>query len=76
MAGEAAFVDLLAGVIGEDEDFRFIAAASDVSGARAVTAFASLVRRAALGIKRSFPVRRLLPGVVNLLVAGLADLRT
>lgn len=43
MAGETAFVDLFGGMIGEDEDFRFVASAGNVGGTGTVTSFASLV---------------------------------
>ena len=74
MAGQATVVDFLGGVILEDEDLGFIAAALDVSQAGAVASFASLMRRAALGVQGGLPVRSFLPIIVEVLMAGLASL--
>ncbi len=73
VAGQAALVDLLGGMILEDEDLSFVAASGDVGSSRAVAAFASLMRWAAFCIERRLPVRRLLPAVVNSFVAGFAS---
>ena len=73
VAGQAALVDFLGGMILEDENLGFVAASGDVGGSRAVAAFASLMRWAAFCIERRFPVRRLLPIVVNSFVAGFAS---
>ena len=74
MAGQAAGVDFLGGVILKDEDLRVVAAAGNVGRSRAVAAFASLVRRAAFRVQGSLPVRRFFPAVVDVFVAGLASL--
>ena len=75
MAGEALGVDFLRGVFAEDENLRFVTAASNVRGTGSVATLASLMRRAALCIKSGFPVRTLLPVVVNIFVTRLAHLR-
>ena len=75
VAGEAAVVDFFRGMIGKDENLRLVAAAGDVGGAGAVAAFTSLMRRTTFRVEGRFPVRSLFPAVVDLLVAGLADLR-
>jgi hypothetical protein len=73
MAGEAAFVDLLGRVILKDKNLGDVSAASDVRRSGPVAALASLVRWAVFGIEGGLPVRTLLPAVVNVLVASLAD---
>lgn len=74
MAGEAAVVDLFGGMIGKDEDLRFVAAPGNVGSAGAVAAFTALMRGAAFRVKGRLPVGSLFPTVVNLFVAGLAYL--
>ena len=76
VARQAAGVDILCRVILEDKNLGDIPATSDVGRSWPMTAFASLVRRAALRIERGLPVRTLLPGVVNVVVASLADFRS
>jgi hypothetical protein len=73
VARQAAGVDLLRRVILEDKYFGDIPATSHVRRSGPMTAFASLVRRAAFRIERGLPVRTLLPGAVNVVVASLAD---
>ena len=75
VAGEAAVVNFLGSVFGENENLGFVAASGHMGSARAVATFASLMRRATFGIERGLPMRGFLPTVVNLLVAGLADFR-
>lgn len=61
-------------MIFEDENLADVSAARNVLGARTMASLASLMRRAALGVQRGFPVRGLLPAVVNSFVAGLAGI--
>ena len=74
MAGQAAVVNFLGGMVGENEYLRFVAAAGNVGRPGPMAPLAPLMGRAALGIQGRFPVRSLLPAVVNLFVAGLANL--
>ncbi len=55
MTGQATVVNLLGGVLGENENLRFIPAASDVGRPWTMAAFATLVRRPPLGIERRSP---------------------
>jgi hypothetical protein len=73
MARQAAGVDLLRRVILEDKNLGDVPAASNMRRSGPVAAFASLVRRAAFRIERRLPVRALLPAVVDVRVASLAD---
>ena len=75
MAGEAAIVDLLGGVAGEDKDLGFVAAPGNVVRTRAVASLAALVRRPAFGIERGLPVGSFFPVVIDFFVAGLARFR-
>ena len=75
MAGQAAVIDFLGGMVLEDENLGDVAAARDVGRSGAMAAFASLVGRAAFRVQGRLPVRGLLPAVVDVLVAGLARLR-
>ena len=75
VAGQAASVEILGRKLREPDDFRGIAASLDVGLARSVTPLATLMRRATAGIQRGLPVRRLFPVLVDILVAGLANLR-
>lgn len=72
MAGEAARIDLFRGVIREDKYFGFVSTTGDVRRTGSVTSFTSLMRRPALCIESCFPMRALLPAVVNVLVASFA----
>jgi hypothetical protein len=74
VARQAAGVDLLRRVVLKNKNLGDIPAASDVRRSGPVAALASLVRRTAFRIERGLPMRTLLPSVVNVLVAGLADL--
>jgi hypothetical protein len=73
MARHAPSINLFGRSVLEREDFRDIAAARNVGGPGTMARFASLMRRTASGIECCLPVRRLLPAVVDILVAGLAD---
>jgi hypothetical protein len=73
VARQAAGVDLLRRVILEDKNLGDVPAASNMRRSGPVAAFASLMRRAAFRIERGLPVRTLLPGAVNVVVASLAD---
>jgi hypothetical protein len=76
VAGQATIVDFFGGMILKDEDLRDVPATSNVRRSRAVTAFAPLMRRTASRIQGCLPVRRFLPVVVDIFVAGLADFRS
>lgn len=76
MAGQAARIDFLGRGILEGEDFGYVATTRHVVGTGAVATFAPLMRRSTFGIESSLPVRSFLPAIVDLLVAGLAGLRT
>jgi len=73
VARHAARVNLLGRVILKYKYFGDVPAGSDVRRSRPVAALASLVRRTFLCIERDLPVRTLLPAVVNVRVASLAD---
>lgn len=73
VARQAAGVNLLRRVILEDKNLGDVPAASNMRRSGPVAAFASLMRRAAFRIERRLPVRTLLPGAVNVVVASLAD---
>ena len=75
VAGQAAIVDILRGSALEREDLGYVTATRHVLRSRAMARFAALVRRAAPGIERRLPVRRLFPVVVNVFVAGFAHFR-
>jgi len=72
VAGEALSVDFFGGVFAEDENLGLVAAAGNVRRTGTVAAFASLVRRAASCVERSFPVRCCFPVLVDVCVASLA----
>jgi hypothetical protein len=72
---QAACDDFLGGGFLKLEDLGDVTAAGDVRRPGSVTTLAPLMRRAALGIERRLPVRCLLPALVNVFVAGLADFR-
>jgi len=75
MAGEAPIIDLFRGMFRENENLRDISAARHVLRPWAVTILAAVLREATFFVCL-FPVRALLPAVVNVFVAGLANLRT
>lgn len=72
VASKAAGIDFPGCVIGEDEDLGFVTPSCNVSSAGSVTAFASLVGGATLGVEGSLPMWGLFPGIVDFLVAGFA----
>src|SRR5579862_9290258 len=72
MAGHATIVDLFGRGLLESEDLGDVAAARHVRRSRTVARFTSLARRAAFRIECGLPVGRLLPTVVDILVASLA----
>lgn len=72
VACQTAGVDFFRRRIFEDKNLCFVATAGHMVRARSVTAFAALLRGAAFFILGGLPVRCFLPGVINLLVAGLA----
>lgn len=74
MARQAAVVDFFGRMILEDEDLRYVAASGDVRRPGTMATFTSLVGWPPFRIKCCFPVRGLLPAVVNVLVAGFASL--
>ena len=76
MAGEAARIDFLRGMLREDENLRLVTTAFDVSGSRAMAPLASLMRRAASRVESCLPVRSFLPAVIDVFVASLANFRT
>ena len=73
MARQASVIDFLRRMLLENENLGDVSAALDMGGARPVAAFASLVRWTAFRIERCFPVRSLLPVVVEIRVACLAN---
>lgn len=75
VAGQTARVDLLGGSVLKDKNLGFVTASSHVICAGSVAALAALMRGPPLGIQRCFPVRRLFPAVVEILVTSLACLR-
>ena len=76
VTGQATGVDFLRRNVLEREDLGFVAGARHVVRPGAMAALAALLRGATLFIQCGLPVRRFLPGVVNFLVTGLADLRS
>jgi len=72
MAGEAAIIDFLGGMVLEDENLRLIAATGDVGRPRTMTSFAALLRGSSVRVVHCFPVGCLLVIVVDILVAGFA----
>ena len=76
VTGQAPRIDFFGRVICENENLCYVPAALDVSGTSTVTAFASLVRRAAFCVECCFPVGSFLPPVIDIFVAGLARFGT
>ena len=76
VARQAARVDLLGRMVLEDKNLCDIAPSGNMSGPGTMTSFASLVRWTSLGVERRLPMRRFLPVVVDILVAGLAGFRS
>lgn len=76
MTGHATVIDFFCGMVLKNENLCNVAAPSDMVRPGTMTAFASLVGGPALGIQRGLPVRRLFPTVVDILVAGLAGVRS
>src|SRR5271169_2575814 len=74
VTGQALGVNLFGRVLRGIEYLAYIAATSHVVRAGTMATFAALLGGAAVFVERGFPVRRLLPGVVDFLVAGLAGL--
>ena len=72
MAGQTAGINFLGRSCLEDEDLGLVTAAGYVFGARPVAPFATLMGRAAFGVKRCLPVRRPRPFIVELFVTSLA----
>lgn len=72
VAGQAPRVDFLRGSALEQEYLGFVAAPRHMVRTRTMAAFAPLFRRTAFRIESRLPVRSLLPGVVDILVASLA----
>ncbi len=76
VTGQALGVNLFSRVLRGIEYLADVAAAGHVLRARAMTALATLLRRAAGFVQRGFPVRSLRPGVVNLFMTRLAGVRS
>jgi hypothetical protein len=75
VTGHTAGVDFLRRSALEQEYFGFVAAARHMVRTRTMAALATLLGRAASCVQGGLPVGRFLPGVVDLLVTGLAGLR-
>ena len=75
VTGETVCVSFLRGSVLEDKNLGFIATACNVLGSWPVAALATLMGGLRFGIECCFPMRRFLPRVIDLLVAGLAGLR-
>jgi len=75
VACQAARVDFFHGDALEGEDLGDVAAARDVFRTGTVTGFATLMSRTFLGVQSRLPVRGFFPIVIDIGVAGLADLR-
>ena len=76
VAGQTPFVNFLRGSFLKDKYLASVAAAVDMVRSGPVATLATLVGGAAFRIQHRLPVRRLRPGVVQVLVTGLAGLRT
>jgi len=76
VAGQAHGVNLFGRVLRGIEYLAHVAAARHVLGSRTVTTLATLMGGSSFGIECGLPVRRFLPVVINLLVTGLAGLRS
>src|ERR1700688_3031634 len=74
MAGQAAFIDFLGGMVFEDENLCYIAATSDVGCAGTVAPFAALLGGPSVRVVQCFPVRSLLVIIVDILVARPASI--
>lgn len=74
MAGQAARGDFFRGRSLENKYLGFVASASHMRFARTMTGLASLKPGAAPRIQRGFPMRCLSEAVVDIFVAGFADL--
>jgi hypothetical protein len=74
VARHAAIVNFLCRVARKNKYLRLISAASDVRRAGPMASLTTLVRRATFRIEGGFPVRGLLPSVVDFFVTGLAHL--
>ena len=72
MACQATLIDLFRRMFLEDENLCFIAAAGNVGPAWTMAPLAALLGRASARVIQCFPVRSLLPLVVNIFVAGFA----
>jgi hypothetical protein len=75
VAAQAARINLFGGGFFEEEEFGGVGRISNVTGSGTVTVLAAVLRDAAFFV-RLLPVRAFLPAIVNVLVAGLAGLRT
>ena len=75
VAAQTAGAGLLSRMPFENEYLSLVAAPSYVLGTRPMAPLAALVRWPAFRVQRRLPVRRFLPVVVDLFVAGLAGLR-
>jgi hypothetical protein len=76
MTGEAASVDFLRGMFQEDKNLGLVTPTFDVSASGAVAAFATLMRYPFFGVQCCPPMRRICPGFVEILMTGLASVRT
>lgn len=75
VTSQAARAGLLARLALKKINFRFVAAARHMFGARPVAPFATLMRGATFRVERGLPMRRLFPTVVDFFVTGLAGVR-
>src|ERR1700733_7077990 len=75
VAAQTAGAGLLSRMPFENEYLSLVAAPSYVLGTRPMAPLAALVRWPAFRVQRRLPVRRFLPVVLDLFVAGLAGLR-
>ena len=73
MAGQTASAGFLPRLAFEHEYLGLVAATGHVLGAGTMATFTTLFRRPSFCIQRRLPVRRFLPSVVTLFVAGFAS---
>jgi hypothetical protein len=74
VTGQALGVHLFGRVLRGIEYLAYVAAARHVVGAGTMAALAALVRRSSFRVEGRLPVRRFLPGVVEVFVASLTSL--
>src|ERR1700757_265827 len=73
MAAHAARINLLCGMVFENEELGFVAGILNVCCCRAMAALAAHFGRVTRFVQGGLPMRRLLPSHVQILVTGLAS---